>query len=244
VPRLAVLAMSNAPSRHQLTTPRRRVPSLISSLAADDAETIQAALKPRLATFQAGTGYEIPSLVVVANAELEAGDPFSIVQLDRRRRSGRSVHLSASVGCHPAVQEDIDVVRGGIESPDGCVDRAPPSVGRHRRQTTSTAGAARIARTATTATTMTQAWQVSPIITANPPATTLVDVRESAAVVAGVTGRLNARHTHNTASGNATANPVTTFRPKPGSHKPNPRAWTTAKPTTTRPDSKRRARSG
>jgi ubiquinone/menaquinone biosynthesis C-methylase UbiE len=36
---------------------------------ADAAESIRAALKPMLATFQAGTGYEIPSLVVVVGAQ-------------------------------------------------------------------------------------------------------------------------------------------------------------------------------
>jgi ubiquinone/menaquinone biosynthesis C-methylase UbiE len=49
----------------QITGP---VALLISSLSADEAETLRAALKPMLAPFQIGTGYEIPSLVVMVAA--------------------------------------------------------------------------------------------------------------------------------------------------------------------------------
>jgi hypothetical protein len=115
-----------------------------------------------------------------------------------------------------------------------------PGVGCHRRQTTRTAIAARTARTARTARMQTQAWQASPTIATTPAVTTLVDDRDAAT---GLTGRLNARHNHNIANGNATANPITRCRSNPGSHKPTPRAWTTAKPTTSRPDGKRRSRS-
>jgi hypothetical protein len=129
-----------------------------------------------------------------------------------------------------AVQRDDQIDGGDSERLDRHVGRALPGVGCHWRQTTTTARAARAARAARTET---QTWQASPAIATNPAATTLVDDRDAATAASGLTGRLNARHNHNTANGNATANPVITCRPIPGSHKPSPRAWTTTNPTTT-----------
>jgi hypothetical protein len=44
------------------------VAALVSSLSAEDIESIRAALWPKLEQFLTGTGYEIPSLVVAVSA--------------------------------------------------------------------------------------------------------------------------------------------------------------------------------
>jgi SAM-dependent methyltransferase len=51
---------------HSHATPP--VAALVSSLSAEDIESIRAALRPKLEQFQTGTGYEIPSLVVAVSA--------------------------------------------------------------------------------------------------------------------------------------------------------------------------------
>ena len=51
---------------HSLATPP--VAALVSSLPAEDIESIRATLRPKLEQFRTGTGYEIPSLVVAVSA--------------------------------------------------------------------------------------------------------------------------------------------------------------------------------